>query len=56
MTTRGTWSSTGPGNWCVTEEGGTEPTCYVESISEDGVYTSVNEKDPADTATVKRLS
>jgi hypothetical protein len=55
-TTKATWTSTGPGNWCVTEGGNTEAKCYVETISEGGVYTSTNEADPADSWTVKRLS
>jgi len=55
-TSEGTWTSTGPGNWCVTDAGATEAKCYVETISADGVYTSTNEADPADSWTVKRLS
>ena len=56
QTSKGTWTSTGPGNWCVTDEGSTEAKCYVEAISADGVYTSTNEADPKDSWTVKRLS
>jgi hypothetical protein len=55
-TTKGTWTSTGPGNFCETEEGKTEPSCYAETISADKVWTSVNVKDPKDHSTVKRLS
>lgn len=55
-TTNGTWTSTGPGNFCATMEGETEPSCYVETISEDGVWHAVNEKDPEDAWTVKRVS
>jgi hypothetical protein len=55
-TTTGTWTSTGPGNFCETEEGKTEPSCYAETISADGVWTSTNVKDPKDHSTVKRLS
>lgn len=55
-TSKATWTSTGPGNWCVTEEGQSETKCYVETISDDGVYTSTNEADPTDSWTVKRLS
>ena len=55
-TTKGTWTSTGPGNFCETDEGKTEPSCYAETISADKVWTSVNVKDPKDSSTVKRLS
>jgi len=55
-TTKGTWTSTGPGNFCETEEGKTEPSCYAETISADKVWTSINVKDPKDHSTVKRLS
>lgn len=55
-TTKGTWTSTGPGNFCETDEGKTEPSCYAETISADKVWTSINVKDPKDRSTVKRLS
>lgn len=51
-TTTGTWTSTGPGNYCDTYEG--KSACYKEEII-DGVYTSTNEKDPKDVSTVKRV-
>lgn len=51
-TTKGTWTSTGPGNYCETVDG--ETNCYKEEII-DGVYTSTNVKDPKDISTVKRV-
>ena len=55
-TTKGTWTSTGPGNFCDTEEGKTEPSCYAEAIDADKVWTSINVKDPKDKSTIKRVS
>jgi ABC-type Fe3+-hydroxamate transport system substrate-binding protein len=52
VTKSGTWTSTGPGNYCETADGKTN--CYKEEII-DGVYTSTNEKDPKDTSTIKRV-
>jgi hypothetical protein len=49
----GTWTSTGPGNYCDTVDGKT--TCYKEEIV-NGVYTSTNEADPKDTSTIRRLA
>ena len=48
----GTWTSTGPGNYCETVEGKTS--CFKEEIV-DGVYTSTNEADAKDTSTIKRV-
>ena len=53
--TKGTWSSESPGHWCDTAEGDEAPTCYTETIDENGVWTSVNNDDPSDTSTVKRV-
>ena len=51
-TITGTWTSTGPGNYCETVEGKT--TCFKEEIV-DGVYTSTNEAAAKDTSTIKRV-
>lgn len=51
-TMAGTWTSTGPGNYCETMDGKT--TCIKEEIV-NGVYTSTNEADPKDTSTIKRV-
>jgi hypothetical protein len=55
QTATGTWTSNGPGNWCITAEGEAQPKCYEETIVGE-VYTSTNVDDPADSWTVKRLS
>jgi hypothetical protein len=55
-TLTGTWTSSGPGNWCIKADGATEEKCYIETISEDGVYTSTNVADPSDSWTVQRTS
>jgi len=54
-TTNGTWTSTGPDNYCITYEGDAEPTCYAETLSEDGVWSAVNVQDPEEVWTVKRV-
>ncbi len=54
-TTKGTWTSTGPGHFCITNEGETDASCYTETIGADGTMTSTNDKDPADSWTVKRV-
>jgi hypothetical protein len=51
----GRWTSTGPGNLCVTMDGQDAPTCYKETVT-DGVYSSVNEANARDAWTVKRLT
>lgn len=56
QTAIGNWTSTGPGNWCVTYAGESETKCYAETITEAGVYTSTNVDDPADTWIVNRTS
>ena len=53
-TTNGTWTSTGPGNFCITNEGDSEPSCYAESISDSGEWTAVNVKDDKDSWSIKR--
>lgn len=55
LTRTGTWTSTGPGNFCVDMAGDEKPTCYREEVR-DGVYSSVNEENPQDAWTVKRLN
>lgn len=52
-TLKGTWTSTGPGNYCETVDGKT--TCFKEELI-NGVYTSTNEADPKDKSTIKRMS
>jgi hypothetical protein len=51
-TVTGTWTSTGPGNYCDTVDG--ETNCYKEEIV-DGVYTSTNLEDPKDISTIVRV-
>lgn len=51
----GTWTQESPERYCTTEEGETEPTCYNETMSEDGVWSST-EEGTEDTATVVRVS
>ncbi len=53
-TREGTWTSTGPGNFCVAMQGEGAPTCYDEEFS-GGVYRSVNKTDARDAWTLKRL-
>jgi len=53
--TTGTWSSDSPGKWCDHEDGAAEPVCFTETIDENGVWTSVNDADPASVATIKRI-
>ena len=55
-TRTGTWTSTGPDNYCATYEGDTEASCYTETMSADGVWSAVNVNDPEDAWTVKRVS
>lgn len=55
-TRTGTWTSTGPDNYCVTYEGDAEPSCYAEAMSADGVWSAVNVNDAEDAWTVKRVS
>ena len=55
-TRTGTWTSTGPDNYCVTYEGEAEATCYAETMSADGVWSAVNANDAEDAWTVKRVS
>ncbi len=54
-TTNGTWTSTGPGNFCITNEGEAQASCYTTTVAEDGVMTSTNDADSADVWTVKRV-
>lgn len=54
-TTKGTWTSTGPGNFCMTNEGDSEPTCYSESITDSGTWIANNVKDDNDSWLIKRV-
>lgn len=51
----GTWRQEADGRWCDAVEG-EEEECYIETIDENGVWTSVNEADPTDTGTVVRIN
>lgn len=53
-TTDGTWTSTGPGNLCITNKGDSEPTCYTEQITDNGIWIANNVKDDNDSWLIKR--
>ena len=52
--TTGTWTVEGPNRFCDKAADAAEQTCYNETVGADGVWTSVNENDPADTSTIVR--
>ena len=54
-TVKGTWTSTGPGHFCITNEGEPE-SCYTETLEADGTMKSVNDKDPKEVWMIKRVS
>lgn len=50
----GTWSIIMPDQWCDQAEGTDAPVCHTESISEDGVWSSVDsEGNPSATSIVR---
>lgn len=53
-TESGTWTQESPERYCTTVDGETEPTCYSESMSADGVWTST-EEGTDETSTVVRV-
>ena len=55
-TTKGTWTSTGPGNFCMTNEGDPAPTCYNEMITDSGLWIANNTHDDNDSWTIKRVN
>lgn len=55
-TVKGTWTSTGPGKFCITNEGEKEPSCYTETMNPDGTMKTVNDKNPKDEWMVKRVA
>ena len=50
----GTWTQDSPDRYCTTKDGETEPACYSETISEDGVWSSTKEG-TEETSTVVRV-
>lgn len=50
----GTWTSESPDQWCGALDG-EEIECSVETIDEDGVWTSTSENDAEDVATIVRI-
>ncbi len=50
----GTWQIDDAGNFCVTMEGETEASCYVEEMN-DGIWTATNVANPDDVWTVERV-
>lgn len=50
----GTWRQDGPNRFCETEAGGEEE-CFVETVDENGVYTSTSETDPTEISTIVRV-
>ena len=53
-TSTGTWTIDGPNRFCDKAADAAEQVCYNETVGADGVWTSVNENDPADTSTIVR--
>ena len=54
-TETGTWTQESPARYCTTAEGETEPTCYTEEMSAEGVWTST-EDGSEDVSTIVRTS
>ncbi len=50
----GTWTSERPDQWCGADEG-EEIECSVETIDENGAWTSTSETDPEDYSTIRRI-
>lgn len=50
----GTWRQESPERYCTIEEGASEETCYSETVTEDGVWTST-EEGTEETSTVVRV-
>ncbi len=53
-TSTGTWTIDGPNRFCDKAADVAEQVCYNETVGADGVWTSVNENDAADTSTIIR--
>ena len=53
-TSAGTWTLESPNRWCDKAADAAEAVCFNETVGADGVWTSVNENDPADTSTIVR--
>jgi hypothetical protein len=51
----GTWSVEPPDRWCNLPEGAEEAACFTESISEDGVWSSVDADGNPDAASIVRV-
>lgn len=54
--TTGTWMLDRPDNWCSKLDGEETTNCFTETVSPDGVWSSVNVNDPEDTSTITRKS
>lgn len=53
-TESGTWTQESPERFCNIAEGAEEQTCYIETVTEDGVWTST-EEGTEDTSTIVRI-
>jgi len=50
----GTWTLEGPNRWCDKPADKEVAVCYNETVGADGVWTSADENNPADTSTIVR--
>jgi hypothetical protein len=54
-TVNGKYTQNSPNRFCITNDGETEATCFMEMLSAEGVWTAVNEIDAKDIWTVRRI-
>lgn len=55
-TTNGTWTSSKPEEFCITNEGEAKPTCYAESMDATRGWIATNVADPKDVWVIKRVA
>ncbi|MEO8176195.1 MAG: hypothetical protein ABI626_06005 [Sphingomicrobium sp.] len=55
-TTNGTWTSSRPEEFCITNDGEAKPTCYTESMDAKRGWIATNVADPKDTWDIKRVA
>lgn len=51
---KGTYTQDSPNRFCVTNDGETDATCFMETIDAQGLWKAVNEVDSKDVWTVRR--